>query len=178
MLGKLVGLRKTVYSGKRWGVKQVLLWMRQQDWEVIPYYLPGWGFNVIAIERVPVISALLEDGITRAKSIEQRLQIQHHFCDAKDLLPKLSTRPDSIYLDPMYPEGRKKSVEVARPLKILRELVGDDLDFAELLQVALNSTAKRVIVKRPIYADPLYLRELAGSLKGKMVRYDIYIRMT
>lgn len=140
--------------------------------------LARMGFDVTAIERMPVVSALLEDGIARAKTIEQRLQIQHQFGDAKDMLPKMFTPPDSIYLDPMYPEGRKKSVEVARPLKILRELVGDDSDFEELLEVALSSTAKRVVVKRPIYAEPLCLRELAGSLKGKMVRYDIYVRMT
>ncbi len=140
--------------------------------------LARMGFDVTAIERMPVVSALLEDGIARAKTIEQRLQIQHQFGDAKEMLLKMSTPPDSIYLDPMYPEGRKKTVGVARPLKILRELVGDDLDFEELLEVALSSTAKRVVVKRPIYAEPLCLRELAGSLKGKMVRYDIYVKMT
>ena len=138
--------------------------------------LARMGFSVIAIERVPVISALLEDGIARATSTEQHLRIQHSFGDARDLLLKLSVRPDAIYLDPMYPEGRKKSVKVSRPLKVIRELAGDDPDSADLLQTALRSTARRIVVKRPVYAAPLCLRVLAGSLKGKMVRYDIYVR--
>ena len=140
--------------------------------------LARMGFSVIAIERVPVISALLEDGIARAKSTQQHLRIQHRFGDSRELLQKSSVRADAIYLDPMYPEGRKKSVKVARPLKILRELAGDDPDSADLLQTALRSKAKRIIVKRPIYAAPLCPQALAGSLKGKMVRYDIYVRTT
>ncbi len=137
--------------------------------------LARMGFDVTAIERVPTISALLEDGINRAKLADLRLQIQCQHLDAKSVLPNLENRLDTIYLDPMYPPRRKKSVKIARALNVVRELAGDNHDFLELLRIALASTAKRVVVKRPPYADPIRLNELVSSLKGKLVRYDIYI---
>jgi len=74
----------------------------------------------------------------------------------------------------MYPMGRKLSVKVARPLTILRELVGDDRDFQWLFDMALICASNRVVVKRPYFADPITSRRLMQSLTGKLVRYDIY----
>lgn len=136
--------------------------------------LARMGYTVFAVERNPVVSALLEDGIGRISVISDWMSIGHGYGDARLILAGMNEMPDVIYLDPMYPGGRKQSVKVARPLRILRELAGDDTDADELLAVCLESALKRVVVKRPHFAEPLDREGLTGSVSGKLVRYDIY----
>ena len=136
--------------------------------------LARMGYTVFAVERNPVVSALLEDGISRISVISDWMSIRHGYGDARSILADMNEMPDVIYLDPMYPDGRKQSVKVARPLRILRELVGNDADADELLTVCLDSALKRVVVKRPHFAEPLGREGLTGSVSGKLVRYDIY----
>ena len=136
--------------------------------------LARMGYTVFAIERNSVVSALLEDGITRISAISDWMSIGHGYGDARSIVANLNEMPDVIYLDPMYPGGRKQSVKVARPLRILRELAGDDTDADELLTLCLESALKRVVVKRPHFAEPLGREGLTGSVSGKLVRYDIY----
>ncbi len=136
--------------------------------------LAKMGYEVFAIERNPVIAALLEDGIQRLKTTTDQLSIDFLFADARFCLADLPFTPQVIYLDPMYPEGRKRSVQVARPLRVLRALCGDDTDSESLLKAALVHALKRVVVKRPHFAEPLCRDRLTHSMKGKLVRYDIY----
>ncbi len=136
--------------------------------------LAKMGYSVLAVERHPVVAALLEDGIVRALDHSESLAIKHCFMDARLNLAKLHYRPEVIYIDPMYPPGRKPSVKVARPIEVLRDLVGNDIDAGELFSAALTQASKRVVVKRPRYADPLSDLQLSRSLLGKLVRYDIY----
>ena len=86
--------------------------------------LARMGYTVFAVERNPVVSALLEDGISRISAISDWMSIGHRYGDARSILADMNEMPDVIYLDPMYPGGRKRSVKVARPLRILRELAG------------------------------------------------------
>lgn len=132
------------------------------------------GYSVLALERNPVVSALLEDGITRISATNDWMSIGHGYGDARSILTDLNEMPDVIYLDPMYPDGRKRSVKVSRPLRILRELVGDDSDADELLALCLKSALKRVVVKRPHFAESLRQEGLTDRVLGKLVRYDIY----
>lgn len=138
--------------------------------------LARMGFKVIAIERSAAIAALLEDGVLRAKSNADYLDIEHHHGDARHLLPRICSELDAVYLDPMYPAGRKKSVLVARPMKVLREIAGDDIDSEQLLVTTLNLSVKRVVVKRPKFAPPLCPNSLTNCFKNKLARYDVYIR--
>jgi 16S rRNA (guanine1516-N2)-methyltransferase len=137
--------------------------------------LARMGFKVLMIERSPVMSALLEDGLSRLASNADHLSIHHRYGDAKSILPLLDYSPDTIYLDPMYPSGRKQSVKVARSLEVLREIAGDDLDTEELLEIALQSCGRRVVIKRPIYSERMFPDRLSMSLPGRLVRYDIYL---
>ena len=137
--------------------------------------LARMGFKVLMIERSPVMSALLEDGLSRLASNADHLSIIHSYGDAKSILPLLDYSPDTIYLDPMYPLGRKQSVKVVRSLEVLREIAGDDLDTEELLEIALQCCQRRVVVKRPIYSERMFSDRLSMSLPGRLVRYDIYL---
>lgn len=141
--------------------------------------LAGMGFKVLAIERSPIMFALLEDGLRRAHTepraqavIGDRLTIVRD--DALTMLPTLDPPPDAILIDPMFPPKRKASALAKKDIRLVRAVVGVDADAAALLGVA-RQTARRVIVKRaddgpPLASDPTLV------IPGKTVRYDVYCR--
>lgn len=137
------------------------------------------GYDVTAVERSPVIAALLEDGVRRAKedvalaaAIGDRLHIV--IADAKETLKSLEPRPDAVYVDPMFPPKRRKSALAKKHIRLVRAVVGDDADAANLVEVAKRCAKKRAVVKRPTHAGPL-----AGKpdleFAGKLARYDVYL---
>lgn len=137
------------------------------------------GYDVTAVERSPVLAAMLDDCLRRAladadfaAAIGGRLTFRH--ADARDVLRDESGRWDAAYIDPMFPPKRKKSALAKKPIRLVRELVGDDDDAAELLGIA-RERVRRVIVKRPDDAPPLAEKPTA-SFPGKLVRYDAYVR--
>lgn len=140
--------------------------------------LAAMGLTVIAIERNPVIAALLEDGLHRAlqdsalaAAIDDRIELR--LGDARAVLPALHPRPEVVYIDPMFPPRRKASALAKKQIRIVRELVGEDLDASELLTIALQVATRRVVVKRPHEAEPL-LGQPHHTIKSKLVRYDVY----
>lgn len=138
-------------------------------------HLAALGYVVIAIERNRVASALAEDGLRRARE-EQLLpedNPQWHCGDARALLPALDPAPDTIYLDPMFPPKRKKSAAARKEMRLLRLLGADGEDAAALFAVACACARERVVVKRPLDAEPLAPAPTA-VYRGKLVRYDVY----
>lgn len=142
------------------------------------FVLACLGCNVTMIERSPIIAALLEDGIQRAKQDPSchDLQLQLIIEDAMVYLGVLAATnyPDVIYLDPMFP-SRKKSALVKKEMRMLRKMVGDDQDAPSLLAIALQRAKKRVVVKRPRLAPSLSERQPHVVLKGQSSRFDIYL---
>ena len=136
--------------------------------------LARMGYRVTAVERSPIFAALVEDGIRQIANRNSDLLLEPIFADTQLLLSELDPRPDAIYLDPMFPEGRKSSVKIARPLEVLRDICGDDVDTESLLETALQTATRRVIVKRPNFAEPIRKERLTTSMLGKLVRYDVY----
>lgn len=146
------------------------------------FVLASLGCNVQIIERSPVIAALLEDGLARARQDEeighwvaQRLHLVH--AEAVSWMNQLSESefPEVVYLDPMFPH-RQKSARVKKEMRLLQELLGGDSDAAELLPAALRIARKRVVVKRPDFAPNLADRAPTMSIKSKKHRYDVYVR--
>ncbi len=143
------------------------------------FLLADYGCKVLAIERSPILSALIDDGVRRARQDEQlaaifdeRLTIVQG--DAMHLLnePLGPSSPDVVYLDPMFPPKRKNSL-VKKEMRVLRDLVGDDQDATELLQIAIDSAARHVTVKRMRHAPPIQASPLRVYM-GKTTRYDVY----
>ena len=139
------------------------------------------GCSVRLIERSPVIARLVDDAITRAQRDENFSPfIEHGFklinSNAIDYLTQLdeASRPEVIYLDPMYPE-RKKSAQVKKNMQILQKLLGHDEDTEQLLKAALHCARKRVVVKRPKGSDSLFGDKPTISYESKKTRYDTYI---
>ena len=172
---KLTRLSKKQLLGKAIGRQSKFVVDATAGWGSDALLLARMGFRVVTVERSPVISALLEDGIKRNLKLNSFLKLSHRFGDAISILDALTEKPDTVYLDPMYPQGRKKSVKVARKMEILRTLAGEDSDFQELFEVAIHNCARRVVLKRPGYAEVLFPERLSMSFEGKMVRYDVYL---
>ncbi len=147
------------------------------------FLLACLGCQVTAVERSPVLVALLRDGIERAAEsgkpdlavIAARIDLVDG--DARDVLQRLSrdARPEVVYIDPMYPESRKAAL-AKKEMRICRRLVGDDEDAADLFAVAQSVATRRVVVKRHRHAPPL-AADPSVSYGGRTVRYDAYDRI-
>lgn len=138
------------------------------------------GYDVISIERSPVMAALLADGFNRLANMDWLRQLnllppKLLVGNAVEVLGQLPMPPDCIYLDPMFPPKRKKSALAKKSIMMLRDLVGADFDKSQLFSAALAATGKRVVVKSPDYAEPLGGKP-SESFSGKLLRYDVYLK--
>ena len=145
------------------------------------FVLASLGLNVQTFEQNPAVACLLSDGLNRAGQSEETREIAQriilHFGNAVDLMQELSTQngsPDVVYLDPMYPE-RRKTAAVKKEMAYFHDLVGAAQDEAELLNVALNTAKKRIVVKRPRLGEFLDRRKPAYQYTGKSTRFDVYL---
>ena len=140
--------------------------------------LAAAGREVVLVERNPVLAAILDAAIGRwrAAGIVAATRMRVVRADAREALTAAST--DVVVLDPMYPEGaaagRRGQARKAEAAYLLRQLVGDDADQAELLVAARLAARRRVVVKRPLRAPPLAGDRPSGTLTGRTVRYDLY----
>lgn len=141
------------------------------------FVLATLGCNVTLIERNAVVHALLQDGLRRAREAADVADIITHMQladgNATQLLPQLPPA-DIIYLDPMFPE-RQKSALVKKAMRFFHDIVGEDEDAANLLPLARQYARHRVVVKRPLHAPFLADATATYQLKGKAMRYDIYV---
>ena len=142
------------------------------------FLLATHGFRVEMVERNPVVAALLEDGLTRARCVP-RLQAateRIRLCrgNSLDVLAQLREKPAVIYLDPMFPQ-RSKTAKVKQNLRLLQYLDDHAIAPESLLEAALLVGANKVVVKRPLKGAPLAERLPSYSLKGKAIRFDIYL---
>jgi len=131
--------------------------------------------RVIAIERNAIVYALLVSALHTAKSGSLAVagKIKPQFGDAINLIPQLPAA-DVIFIDPMFPAKRKRSALPPKAVRVLRNIVGDDMDDAQLLSVARQHALRRVVVKRPLHAPPLASDHVALH-EGKVVRYEVYL---
>ncbi|MDN6321724.1 MAG: class I SAM-dependent methyltransferase [Halomonas sp.] len=146
------------------------------------FVLASLGAQVLLIERVAAIAALLGDGLKRASKhsdtadIATRMTLRHG--DAAQSLAELVASahftPQVIHLDPMFPH-REKSALVKKEMRLFRELAGDDIDAPRLLEAALDVATHRVVVKRPRKAPPIAGPAPQHTLEGKTSRYDMYV---
>ena len=149
------------------------------------------GIKTLAYERSPYLAPLLWDAKRRASADpELGPLIQDNFLfsfsDAVKHQESLKSEPlaslpnsskfktpDIIFLDPMFPPKRKKALP-KKEMVIFSELVGPDHDQETLLRWALDLRPQRVIVKRPIWADPPENLVPDTSYQGKTVKFDTY----
>lgn len=137
------------------------------------------GCQVVILEQSPIVYALLADGLRRAllhpdiSEIAKRIAIHHINSKTLPCTWPYQVRPDTVYLDPMYPHDRKKSA-AKKEMQLLQRLTLDEPDEAALLKSAINTAQQRVAVKRPIKAPPLGGATPSGAIRSTNTRYDIY----
>ncbi len=148
------------------------------------FVLAKLGCQVQMLERSAIVAALLSDGLERAKCVPNLAVLIHNQIrlkqvDAIPYLKRLSreARPDTIYLDPMYPHLTKSAL-VKKEMRVLRDINGEDEDAEALLSTALDYAKRRVVVKRHRLAQTLAGSALSTSIAGKTTRYDIYLTNT
>jgi len=144
------------------------------------FFLACLGCDVRAVEKNPVLMALLEDGYQRGlntpdvgKILAEKVRLIQ--ADAIEYFKTLkkSERPDVIYLDPMFPE-KKKSALSPKEMQTLQALLGAEENPLALLEAALVCATSRVVVKRPLKSKPVK-PGANHSFAGKSVRYDLYL---
>ena len=142
------------------------------------FVLAELGCEMTMIERQPIVAALLEDGLSRARldqdvaKIAARMKLLSG--DAIRWMKAWTEPPPQvIYLDPMFPH-RDKSALVKKEMRLFRPLVGDDDDAPALLAAALMLASHRVVVKRARKAPAIVGPQPGYVLEGKSSRYDIY----
>ena len=142
------------------------------------FILASIGAKVTLIERSQKMYELLQNGIDEGMSFGGEIEkiinrMELLFGDSKDILPKLT--PEVIMIDTMY-KDRKKTALVKNNMRLVREIVGPDSDYIELLKVALNCAKNRVVLKQPRYAEPIKeIRKCSHQILGKTIRYDIFM---
>jgi len=168
------------------------------------YVLASLGFNVTMVERSFIVSALLDDALCRAKSQldttqsddvkadlgsnlinDQVNELQQSInnlslvnADSACYLLENKPKIDVVYMDPMYPEKKKKAA-AKKEMQALQNLVGPDLDSTALLDAALQTAQFRVVVKRPKGAEPVQSQlnniQPSTQISSPNTRYDIYV---
>lgn len=141
------------------------------------FVLASLGARVTLVERNPAVAALLYDGLRRAKAtaeldwLGERMQLLY----SSALAALQQHAPvDVVYLDPMFPP-RDKTALVKKEMRAFHDVVGSDTDADALLAPALQLAQKRVVVKRPGYAEFLAGRAPTMAVTGKNNRFDVYI---
>ena len=128
------------------------------------YVLAKAGMHVVAVEKSPIVAALLRDGLQRA-DVDMQVLID----DAVRVLT--TTKADVVYLDPMFPE-RRKSALVKKEMQYFQALIGSD-DVDSLFEAAIECAKKRVVIKRPAQASAV--AKPTHTIPGKTVRFDVYV---
>ncbi|WP_367672462.1 class I SAM-dependent methyltransferase [Buchnera aphidicola] len=136
------------------------------------------GCKVFMIERNPVLAALLNDGLERGYKdkkignlLKKNIKLIHTSKITTLLLEKI--KPDVVYLDPMFPKIKKTSLS-KKNIRIIRDLVGNDNDSDILFQKFQSLMIKKIVVKRPRYANHLGNKIPKHIIKTKKHRFDIY----
>ncbi|ERT13854.1 16S rRNA (guanine(1516)-N(2))-methyltransferase RsmJ [Photorhabdus temperata] len=142
------------------------------------FVLASLGCHVRMLERHPVVAALLDDGLQRGYQDEEiggwlreRMTLLH--ASSITALTDITPQPDVVYLDPMYPH-KQKSALVKKEMRVFQSLVGADEDADNLLSPARALAKRRVVVKRPDYAEPLAGIAASAAITTKNHRFDIY----
>ena len=144
------------------------------------FVLASLGCTVTLVERSPIIAALLEDGLERARQDSEVADIAARMSlvngDSKQAMEQLFQEKgtvDVVYLDPMFPH-REKSALVKKEMRLFQDILGNDLDSDQLLSPALQLAKYRVVIKRPKGAPDLNHQVPTYRLEGKACRYDIH----
>ncbi|HPE95112.1 MAG TPA: class I SAM-dependent methyltransferase [Bacillota bacterium] len=141
--------------------------------------LAAAGYDVTLYEYDPTIALLLADGLRRASLIQELSEAVKRMTlvqgDSVLAMHELDSAPDVIMLDPMFP-ARQKSALVKKKFQLLHMLEEPCGDEQAMLEAAIGTRARKVIVKRPAKGQYLAGVKPDYSVTGKSVRFDCYVK--
>lgn len=150
------------------------------------FVLADLGCHVQLCERHPVIAQLLRAGIACAQdsgdpwldTVLSRMTLWAG--DTRECPAQTLASTDVIYVDPMFAQ-RGKSAAAKKDMAAFQRLLHHDVagDAASgpdsLVNWALAQKVARVVVKRPLKAEPLAQLKPSHAIRGKAVRYDVHV---
>jgi len=157
------------------------------------YIMAAMGCEIMMFEKSAVIAALLEDGLARAHTAIDPVirrdvgRMSLNFADAGDYLSDMHdkcaasqgssdpiTKPDVIYLDPMFPP-RQKTAKVKKDMALLQKLLPINEDIDSLLEKALGCAEKRVVLKRPGKLSKQASPKPDFQVPGKSCHFQVFL---
>ena len=135
------------------------------------------GHRVVACEQSKILYRLLDDAILRAKN-------EYNFFENLSFINSDSAKivdyhldSDIFYFDPMFKDIKQNIKRSGTLQKIGNVLSIERLEDTseQIFNQMLKKKYKKIIVKRPIKSNPLY-EKINYQVKGKAIRYDIYIK--
>ena len=142
------------------------------------YRLARAGYRVRAMEREPVIYALLASAWEDANEsgavptdVAARLMFSR--AEGANEIDAIEGMNQGVYIDPMYPPPRRASAKPRRELQVMRALLPPQQDAKQLVERA-RERAARVVVKRPPHAESL-VEGPSHVIESKLVRFDVYV---
>ena len=163
------------------------------------FILAAAGFDVLLIERNPVLFYLLQDALLRLKAVDEQLGVRLQLAqgdstslvDTEDILKGFAGAVDpttiGVYLDPMYESnqvGRKASVKKETTMlhRLVRNLSSAPQQDDEqnnnrgLFTTAQRIFGSRIVVKRHLKAGALLDLKPHAQITGSTHRFDVYLR--
>jgi 16S rRNA (guanine1516-N2)-methyltransferase len=140
------------------------------------------GCTVILLERSPVLALMLDDALRRSRQNPEIAAVAERMTlVATDAAVWLANVPktvpatvDTVYIDQMFPH-QKKSAAVKGGMQVLQRFLGADGSVTDLLQAALATHCRRVVVKRPLTGGESEGLVPDYRLTAKASRFDIYL---
>ena len=133
------------------------------------------GHHVTAIEQSKILFNLLKDGISRSKDqiIFKKLEL---FNTNSCAFAPHAKKFDVVYFDPMYPSIKKNALSSGKLEYIAKILETESIDNDPLKEFEILQLipAKKMVVKRPIKAEP-FSSKINYQVLGKTTRFDVYI---
>ena len=135
------------------------------------------GHRVVACEQSKILFRLLDDAILRAKN-------EYNFFENLSFINSDSAKivdshldSDIFYFDPMFKDIKQNTKRSGTLQKIGNVLSIERLEDTseQIFNQMLKKKYKKIIVKRPIKSNPLH-EKINYQVKGKAIRYDIYIK--
>ncbi|MEC9205706.1 MAG: class I SAM-dependent methyltransferase [Pseudomonadota bacterium] len=137
------------------------------------FILASLGFNVTMIERNPIITLLLRNGIKRSIS-----QVKNNLCllygDSYEYLKTYNDFFDYIYIDFMFKKIKNTSLS-SKYDEVLKILANDKKNRIRLLEIAKEKCKNKVIVKGSKNLNSITGVDPDYSVKTNLVRYDIFL---
>ena len=143
------------------------------------FVMAALGARVHLFERNPVVRLLLRDGLRRGRDsdIPEVREITSSGMLLEEAPSVTAYRgnviPDTVYLDPMYPE-RKKAAMVKKEMRIFHELVGQDRDREDYLDAILEADYRKTVMKLPKWAEIMHPERDNTVVATKNHRFVVY----